>query len=217
MNSVFLIADRRSTIRLCLLIDYSRSSIFVSFFYSNDSSVIRDKRERERRSHFKVEHNETNAYRLLFFFLLHRVLLNISAMTRLSLSPIAIILSKIKSIVFISSTCVVNIFLVSMGINLNDLESLNQSFNANPKNHQYLPEIKKPLKNLSVTSIICLIILPIVFIIIGIIYRNSCLAKSDLPLFLIIFGILILINLLIYTIVGATFLERKFFSNELRM
>jgi hypothetical protein len=104
-----------------------------------------------------------------------------------------------------------------MGINLNDLESLNQSFNANPKNHQYLPEIKKPLKNLSVTSIICLIILPIVFIIIGIIYRNSCLAKSDLPLFLIIFGILILINLLIYTIVGATFLERKFFSNELRM
>ena len=53
---------------------------------------------------------------------------------------------------------------------------------------------------------ICLIIFPIIFIIIGIIYRNSCVAKPDIPLFLIIFGILILINLFIYTIVGTTFL-----------
>jgi hypothetical protein len=97
-----------------------------------------------------------------------------------------------------------------MEINLNDFESLNQSFNANSKNEKFLKKSSiESLKNFSLTSIICLIILPILFIIIGIIYRNSCLAKPDLPLFLIIFGILILVNLFIYIIVGATFLACK--------
>jgi hypothetical protein len=100
---------------------------------------------------------------------------------------------------------------------LHDLESmmhLNQSYNGNPI---HLSERTKSwienLKNLSLIAIICLIIFPIIFIIIGIIYRNACVAKQNLPLFLIIFGMLILINLLIYTIVGATFLACKIFSD----
>jgi hypothetical protein len=80
------------------------------------------------------------------------------------------------------------------GINLNDISGVNKSW-------------IDILKNLSLAIIICLIIIPIVFIIIGMIYRNSCVAKPDVPLFLIIFGILILINLFIYTILGATYLS----------
>jgi hypothetical protein len=91
--------------------------------------------------------------------------------------------------------------------NLNHLESLtnlNQSFNENKKAKSWT----NTLKNLSLISII----FPIIFIIIGIIYRNSCIAKPDIPIFLIIFGILILINLFIYIIVGRTFLACKIFS-----
>jgi len=88
--------------------------------------------------------------------------------------------------------------------NLNNLElltNLNQSFNENKKHNKFLSQINK--------SFICLIIFPIIFIIIGIIYRNSCVAKPDIPIFLIIFGILILINLFIYIIIGTTFLACK--------
>jgi len=94
--------------------------------------------------------------------------------------------------------------------NLNNLElltNLNQSFNENKKHKKFLSQINK-----SFISIICLIIFPIIFIIIGIIYRNSCVAKPDIPIFLIIFGILILINLFIYIIIGTTFLACKIFS-----
>jgi len=107
----------------------------------------------------------------------------------------------------------------SIEMNINDLESitnLNQSFNENNKQKKILPEINKTwienLKNLPLISIIFLIIFPIIFIIIGIIYRNSCIGKPDLPIFLIIFGILILVNLFIYTIIGATFLACKIYS-----
>ncbi len=90
---------------------------------------------------------------------------------------------------------IIEIMKNKIGINLNDefRSDINQS---------WIDTFKK----LSLWIIICLIIFPIIFIIIGFIYRNSCVAKPDVPLFLIIFGILILINLFIYTIVGATFL-----------
>ncbi|CAF0876180.1 unnamed protein product [Rotaria sp. Silwood1] len=64
----------------------------------------------------------------------------------------------------------------------------------------------KIFNNSSSYVTICLIIFPIIFLIIGIIYRNSCIAEPDISIFLIIFGILILINLFIYQIIGITFL-----------
>lgn len=90
-------------------------------------------------------------------------------------------------------------------LNLNDFESitnLNQSYNE-----KILPNINK--SSIKYFPLICLVTFPIIFILIGIIYKNSCVAKPDLPIFLIVFGILILINLLIYTIIGATFLACK--------
>jgi hypothetical protein len=106
----------------------------------------------------------------------------------------------------------------TIGINLSDQESItnfNQSFNENNTYREFLPEVKKKwfdtFKSLSLFVIICLIIFPCVFIIIGIIYRNSCIAKPDVPLFLIIFGILILMDLVMYMIAGATFLACKIF------
>ncbi|UJR35402.1 hypothetical protein I4U23_028159 [Adineta vaga] len=44
------------------------------------------------------------------------------------------------------------------------------------------------------------------FIVIGMMHKNSCLAKIDLPLFLIGFGLLILVNLLICFLIGLIFL-----------
>ena len=90
---------------------------------------------------------------------------------------------------------IIEIMKNKIGLNLNDefRSEINQSW-------------IDTLKKFSLWIIICLIIFPILFILIGFIYRDSCVAKPDVPLFLIIFGILILINLFIYTIVGATFL-----------
>jgi len=106
----------------------------------------------------------------------------------------------------------------TIGINLSDQESItnfNQSFNENNTYREFLPEVNKKwfenLKSLSLFVVICLIIFPCVFIIIGIIYRHSCVAKPDVPLFLIIFGILILMDLVMYMIAGATFLACKIF------
>jgi hypothetical protein len=86
--------------------------------------------------------------------------------------------------------------------------NFNQSYND--LHRQYQPELNKSwrdtLKGLSLSLLICLIVFPVVFIFIGMFYRNSCVVKPNIPLFLIIFGILILINLFIYTIAGATFL-----------
>ena len=69
--------------------------------------------------------------------------------------------------------------------------------------------ISMMFKNLSIRTFICLILLSIGFLIIGFVYRNSCLVQPDLPIFLIIFGILILVNVVIYSILGTTFLACK--------
>ena len=59
---------------------------------------------------------------------------------------------------------------------------LNQSFNENNQHREYLPELKtswiETLKSLSLSVAICLIIFPIGFILVGIIYRHSCVAKT---------------------------------------
>ncbi|CAF2381686.1 unnamed protein product [Rotaria sp. Silwood2] len=97
----------------------------------------------------------------------------------------------------------------SIDIDLNDLESItnfNQSFNENDKHREKKKFSIKIFHNLSLYVIICLIIFSIIFFIIGIIYRNSCRSEPDIPIFLIIFSILILINLFIYRILGITFL-----------
>ncbi|CAF0834063.1 unnamed protein product [Rotaria sordida] len=97
----------------------------------------------------------------------------------------------------------------SIDTDLNDLESLtnfNQSFNEHDKQQERKKILIQIFNNLSLYIIICLIIFPIIFLVIGIIYRNSCIAKPNIPIFLIIFGILILINLFIYQILGITFL-----------
>ncbi|CAF1205911.1 unnamed protein product [Adineta ricciae] len=90
------------------------------------------------------------------------------------------------------------------GTNSSDLQTM-MNFNEDS-----VPEDKHvwfhTLKKLSLSVLICLIILPSVFILIGLIYKDSCLAKPDLPIFLISFGLLILINLSIYTLIGTTFL-----------
>ena len=129
---------------------------------------------------------------------------NLSAMTRLSF-----IVNLCRKISFFCFHFIVvyiadSFTMKNNGTNSSDLQTM-MNFNEDS-----VPEDKHvwfhTLKRLSLSVLICLIILPSVFILIGLIYKDSCLAKPDLPIFLIAFGLLILINLFIYTLIGTTFL-----------
>lgn len=94
--------------------------------------------------------------------------------------------------------------------NAESIQNINQSSNENDNNHQKLENQREIFFNHSSLYIrICIISLSILFIVIGFVYRNACTLKHNVPIFLIIFGILIFLNCLIYNILGATFIVCK--------
>lgn len=107
----------------------------------------------------------------------------------------------------------------SIDLDLSEFDSernFNQSFNQ-----RYRPNDVRSAENSSWLErgkhftyyfILLLMLFPIIFILVGMIYRRQCSIDSHLTLFLSVFGVLILLNVFVYTILGSTFLTCEIFA-----
>jgi len=107
-----------------------------------------------------------------------------------------------------------------MDLNSNNFDPIG-NFNRLNNDKFFSKIIKSAIENLKKLPLIIKILLltvPLIFISIGLTYRDWCWAKPYLPLYLILFGILILLNFAIYVLVGSNFLVCKieFFASRLQ-
>ena len=101
----------------------------------------------------------------------------------------------------------------SIDLDLSEFDSernFNQSFNQRYRANDLRPAEKSSSfereKCFVYYFLLLLMLFPIGFILVGMIYRHRCSIDSHLTLFLTIFGLLTLLYIFVYTILGSTFL-----------